>query len=320
MNQPLAIHSKLSIAKARPPKVKKQYRKIRGVDSIEFRNDVIASTVFSSPACNVNDLCDQYDSELSKVVDVYAPLKTRFVISCPSALWYSEEIAAEKCKHRKLEKRWPKSGTEADKLQYSDQCSRVCKLLKSSKMSYYASLINENKSDSKVLFNTIDHMLHCKPQNHYPSCGSPKELRDKFADFFCDKIVTIRHQLDMLSTTEAPAFPLIDDAIITCELSEFSPTSKDELSGLVKKITAKSCSLDPVPASLLRYCIDDILPIIKSVVNLSFNSASMPISMKNAVLSPLLKKPSLDFEIFSNFRPVSKSFCLKLLKKLQPCM
>ncbi|KAK2549595.1 hypothetical protein P5673_029990, partial [Acropora cervicornis] len=221
--------------------------------------------IFSSPACNVNDLCDQYDSELSKVVDVYAPLKTRFVISCPSALWYGEEIAAEKCKRRKLEKRWPKSGTEADKLQYSDQCSRVCKLLKSSKMSYYASLINENKSDSKVLFNTIDHMLHCKPQNHYPSCGSPKELRDKFADFFCDKIVTIRHQLDMLSTTEAPAFPLIDDAIITCELSEFSPTSKDELSGLVKKITAKSCSLDPVPASLLRYCIDDILPIIKSV-------------------------------------------------------
>ena len=102
-------------------------------------------------------------------------------------------------------------------------------------MSYYASLINENKSDSKVLFNTIDRMLHRTPQNHYPSCGSPKELCDKFADFFCDKIVTIRHQLDTLSTTDAPAFPLIDDAIITCELSEFSPTSEDELSGLVKK-------------------------------------------------------------------------------------
>ena len=120
-------------------------------------------------------------------------------------------------------------------------------------MSYNASLINQNKSDSKVLFNTIDPMLHRTPQNHYPSCGSPKELCDKFADFFCDKIVTIRHQLDTLSITDAPAFPLIDDAIITCELSEFSPTSEDELSGLVKKNAAKSCSLDPVPASLLRY-------------------------------------------------------------------
>ena len=216
-----------------------------------------------------------------------------------------------------MERRWRKSGTEADKLQYDDQCSRVRKLLKSSKMSYYASLINENKSDSKVLFNTIDRMLHRTPQNHYPSCGSVKELCDKFADFFCDKIVTIRHQLDTFSITDAPAFPMIDDAIITCELSEFSPTSEDELSGLVKKIAAKSCSLDPVPASLLRYCIDDILPIIKSVVNLSFNSASMPISMKNAVLSPLLKKPSLDFEIFSNFRPVSNlKFLSKVIEKV----
>ena len=109
---------------------------------------------------------------------MHAPLKTRFVTSRPSAPWYSKGIAAEKRKRRKLERRWRKSGTEADKLQYPNQCSRVRKLLKSSKMSYYASLINENKSDSKVLFNIIDRMLHRTPQNHYPSCGSPKELFD----------------------------------------------------------------------------------------------------------------------------------------------
>ena len=121
--------------------------------------------------------------------------------------------------------------------------------------------------------------LSCFLYNHMFLCPSPP----------------IRHQLDTLSITDAPTFPLIDDAIITCELSEFSPTSEDELSGLVKKIAAKSCSLDPVPASLLRYCIDDLLPIIKRVVDLSFHSASVSSSMKNAVLSPLLKKPSLDF-------------------------
>ena len=70
--------------------------------------------------------------------------------------------------------------------------------------------------------------------------------------------MTIRHQLDTLSITDAPAFPLIDDAIITCELSEFSPTSEDELSGLVKKIAAKSRFLDPVPASLLRKVIEKV--------------------------------------------------------------
>ena len=87
--------------------------------------------------------------------------------------------------------------------------------------------------------------------------------------------MTIRHQLDTLSITDAPVFALIDNAIITCELSEFSPTSENELSGIVKKIAAKSCSLDPVPASLLRYCIDDLLPIIKknrNLIQFSFNA------------------------------------------------
>lgn len=39
--------------------------------------------------------------------------------------------------------------------------------------------------------------------------------------------------------------------------------------------------------------------------------------MKNAVLSPLLKKPSLDLELFSNFRPVSNlNFLFKVIEKV----
>ena len=94
MSDHSAIHSKLSLTRPRPPKIKKQYRKICGVDPIEFRNNVMASTRFSSIASSVNDLCEQY-SKLSKVVGLHAPLKTRFVTSRPSAPWYSEEIATE---------------------------------------------------------------------------------------------------------------------------------------------------------------------------------------------------------------------------------
>ena len=71
---------------------------------------------------------------------------------------------------------------------------------------------------------------------HYPTCGCAKELRDKFADFFSDKIVTIRDQLDTLSITDAPDFAMLDDALVdivactaACKLSEFSPTSGKEL-------------------------------------------------------------------------------------------
>ena len=163
-------------------------------------------------------------------------------------------------------------------------------------------------------------MLHLTPKKHNPSCSSSKERCDKFADFFSDKIVTIKHQLDTLSITDAPVFALIDDAIITCELSEFSPTSENELSGIVKKIAAKSCSLDPVPAFLLRYCIDDLLPSIKRAVNLSpsFNSPGQVPWRMQCWLPRWGNRPSLDLEIF--LPVLTRRFCIRLLKKLQPCV
>ena len=90
------IHAKLSLVRSRPQRIEKQYRKLRSVNSAAFRNDVITYALFTSPACNVEDLCSQYDHELLKIVDSHAPLKTRMVTSRLSAPWYTEEIAIGK--------------------------------------------------------------------------------------------------------------------------------------------------------------------------------------------------------------------------------
>ena len=43
----------------------------------------------------------------------------------------------------------------------------------------------------------------------------------------------------------------------------------------------------------------------------------MPSSLKSAVLTPLLKKPSLDHEALSNFRPISNlKVILKVIEKV----
>ena len=41
------------------------------------------------------------------------------------------------------------------------------------------------------------------------------------------------------------------------------------------------------------------------VSDLSLESGQLPSSLKTAVLSPLLKKPSLDHEVPRNYRPLS---------------
>ena len=77
-------------------------------------------------------------------------------------------------------------------------------------------------------------------------------------------------------------------------------------------MTRKSCFLDPLPSSLMKVCFTVLLPVITDIINLSFESATVPKSFKEAVLNPILKKDSLDHEVYKNFRPTSN---LKFVSK-----
>ena len=63
--------------------------------------------------------------------------------------------------------------------------------------------------------------------------------------------------------------------------------------------------LDPLPVKLMRDCYDTLLPVIVRTVNLSFEEAVVPAKFIQGVLTPKLKKPSLDNELFPSFRPIS---------------
>ena len=60
-----------------------------------------------------------------------------------------------------------------------------------------------------------------------------------------------------------------------------------------------------IPSNLFKLCFSDLVPIITKIVNSSLESGEVPLPMKRAILSPLLKKPSLDTEFYPCFRPVS---------------
>jgi len=60
-----------------------------------------------------------------------------------------------------------------------------------------------------------------------------------------------------------------------------------------------------IPTNLLRDCIDAILPYLTAMVNASLCQGCLPVSQKKAVVTPLLKKPSLDVHDLKNYRPVS---------------
>lgn len=185
-------------------------------------------------------------------------------------------------------------------------------MLKDAKASYYSSIISENASDPKVLFNAVDKLLHRKVERRYPTAPSTIELTNNFADFFDKKIATIRTELSNEATSNTQSCEA-NKQPCHAEFKEFRVMSEREIEGFVDTIGKKSCDLDPIPASILKECKSALLPVLTNIVNMSLQSASMPAALKEAVIKPKLKKNNLDSEDYSNFRPISN---LKVISKI----
>ena len=62
--------------------------------------------------------------------------------------------------------------------------------------------------------------------------------------------------------------------------------------------------------------ISILLPFIVSIVNSSLNAGLFPPTLKEAILMPLIKKPNLDRNVLTNYRPVSHvPFLSKIIEK-----
>ena len=79
----------------------------------------------------------------------------------------------------------------------------------------------------------------------------------------------------------------------------------------------RSCVLDTVPTWLLKKSLPAHIAILSEVVNKSLNEGTVLSSSREAVVVPLLKKPTLDTSHLKNYRPVSNlTFTGKIIERL----
>jgi len=77
----------------------------------------------------------------------------------------------------------------------------------------------------------------------------------------------------------------------------------------------KQCDSDPIPTWLLKECSSVLVPTITNVVNLSLTSGQFHPTLKESIISPLLKKPTLDKEEFCNYQPISNLFLISKMRE-----
>ena len=79
----------------------------------------------------------------------------------------------------------------------------------------------------------------------------------------------------------------------------------------------KSCSLDPWATFLVLDYLNILITPITSIINASLEQGKCPNFFKQAHVTPILKKSSLDKEVFKNYRPVSNlNFISKILERV----
>ena len=156
-------------------------------------------------------------------------------------------------------------------------------MVKEAKENYYASVIDSNKDNQRILFSCIETLLNKKCEPRYPSSVPEKRLAESFIKFFADKIKIIRENLLVDDTTINHG----DDVVLpNCELLSFQPVTTSQVMTLIKSMKLKSCDLDPIPATILKHCLSILLPVITNIVNISLKSAAVPDSLKTALIIP----------------------------------
>ena len=201
---------------------------------------------------------------------------------------------------RSAERKWRASRLNSDFAVFKAKRNFVLHVMNESRWAYYKQYIDENSSDQGRLFRASKRLLNLHEDRALPPHTDARMLANEMGEYFVHKITAIRSELD---ADASDATSLATSTSTYSEFSEFSPLSEESVRRIAASC-AKSCALDPLPSSILTFCLDELLPVIRKIVNLSLESGVFAEDWKNALVHPLLKKAGLK-PINKNFRPVS---------------
>ena len=195
---------------------------------------------------------------------------------------------------RNREKIWRKYETPETWMAYDIEKKRYNTLLKLAKEETIKCKVPECKNDTKKLYKLVANITETKKDNPLPEATSDKELVEKFADFFYNKIANIRKNLDVLDTYEPAKRE-------TPYLSEFQLVTPAVVRKILASMANRSCE------KFLKAGLDYILEEITDLINFSLQFRQFPRKWKTSIIWPMIKKMNLlNLDLrFKQFRPIN---------------
>lgn len=140
-------------------------------------------------------------------------------------------------------------------------------------------------------------------------------LSDAFLRFFSPNIDVLQVSLE----EALPSQLSVDIPTQLCSnmLTNFCTIKPDTTRDIIMNSSTKSCTLDPLPTCTLKDCLDVLVDLFTSITNSSILTGKVPSTLKTARVTPVIKKPTLDPEVFKNYRPISNTpFLIKTIERI----
>ena len=221
--------------------------------------------------------------------------------------WFDQDCFAIRRIARSLERRFRRTGLEADKQAWLQQLQAKRALYENKEASYWSTKMLANANNSGKLWRCINDLLQ---RNEQSLCMQTDLSADMLSEYFQKKIATVK------ASTYGAELPVFRH-LAKSTFNEFKTCSPEDISRIFHQFPIKSCQLDPIPANVFSRISDDLIPFIVNLCNRSFDEGILPNTQKLACVTPLLKKSGLDPSIPGNYRPVFNLFFLsKVLERV----
>ena len=281
----------------------------RDFDERKFREEVSRLSWHELYLCeDVEQAVYILTSSLNTILDQLAPVKT-VQVRTRYAPWLSSETKAI-IKERDAAQIHASGTQDPDDWRlYKNLRNTITRRMKKEKASWEKQRLDHAQNSSTNLWKNIKGWLNWKasgPPTQLFADGSlissPKALATTMNRYFISKVDRLRQgiprnnsdPLKVLRKTMADR---------SCSF-HFKPVHPDNILEIIKGLrNSKATGLDYIDVNIIKLVVDDIVPAITHIVNLSIRDATFPRSWKFAKVVPLLKKE--DPLNPKNYRPVA---------------
>ena len=283
----------LALLNVGKPKCSNKERTIRKIDNNliktvgrEFNQSLILDSK------NLETCIEEFNKESINLMDKHFPLKKIKISNKTRVPWFDKSTRDQRKIVRNREKIWLRYNEDHQWKAYKRERNRYLNMIKYNKKQLYSGMIIDAKGNIKKLYQVMYGLTGQNSTQEFPSGYSDEDLAEEFADFFLNKIKTIREQFGSI--------PMYDPTECSVpRLRKFRPLTKEQVLKLIGSMKTKSCELDILPTRILKEILPNCIDSIVKIINLSLEQG-FALNWKTAIVRPLLKKLGADL-IFKNF-------------------